>query len=67
MTRAQRWLKKMKDAEAQQPRVHFTDTEVFAIFDGVCFVKGSNTVCIDLARIPALVKFLKENFVRRDK
>lgn len=68
MTRAQRWRKRERDAKAHRPSVKFSGVEVTATMEGVRFgSSGGGYVEIDDARIPALTKFLREYFVRRDK
>lgn len=68
MTHAERWSSKYRDNEARQPRVRFEDIEVFVHWQGDMVISSqSSSVKVPAARVPALCKFLHENFVRRDK
>lgn len=69
MTRAERWATRTRDAAAKQPRVRFEGVEAYAVYAGDIRIQteGGSGVTVKAARIPALVKFLHENFVRRDK
>lgn len=72
MTRAERFHKRVQDAFARCPRVNFGDprgqVRISADETGYLLIaQGRNEVFINPDRVPAIVKFLRENFVRRDK
>jgi hypothetical protein len=70
MTRAERWGRKSREAQARQPRIQFEGIEAYAVnFVGDLRLQSLSGlgVTISAKRIPALTKFLREYFVRRDK
>lgn len=68
MTRAKRYAHNLRSAGARRPYVSFQGIEVYADPKGDLVLHEQNSyVHIDSNRIPALVKFLRENFIRGDK
>ena len=68
MTRAERFAYNLASANARRPNVSFEGVNVFSDVHGnVAFAHGTQLIFSSRDRVPALIKFLRENFVRRDK
>lgn len=68
MTRAERWVRNTRDAAARQPRVSFNGVQAYASSAGNLIIEiASMKHEIPARHVPALTKFMREYFVRRDK
>jgi len=68
MTKAERYAQRLSIANARRPNVSFEGVNVSSDVHGnPVFAHGTQTIFFSRERVPALIKFLRENFVRRDK